>query len=183
MNIAKDNVTGVDIPIKRLQDVLYPALIKKWNLTDSSFNMYSRAYRNQTKDGYTPEIYTGNNEYKEVYFDDSLSASAFFGLGDDTKIVQSSSTTAQVYLIFMIDLNKIKPGDTRNDEEARNDVERICLSAGFGFTMTDIIIGIDKVFSEYSGWKQTDGIKYLDTHPLHCFRLNFKLLYSVYACN
>jgi hypothetical protein len=184
MNIIKDKVVGIDIPIKNLQNYLYPKLISLWNCTDSSLNMYGRAYRNQTTDGYTPEVYVGGNgnEYKEVYFDDTLSASSFFGLGEDTKVANSSSVTADVYLIFMVRLDQIKPGNTRDDEEARIDVEKLCLSAGFGFTVTDFITGIDKVFAEYSGWRQKDGIKYRDTHPWHCFRLNFKVLYSPYAC-
>jgi len=175
-------VTGIDIPIQQLQDWLYPKLLTKWGLNDSNFNMYGRAYRNQTEDGYTPEVYIGNNEYKEVYFDDTLSASAFFGLGEDTQIANGTSVTAPVYLIFMVDLSKIKYGNTRNDEEARVDVEQLVMKAGFGFTLTDVILGIDNVFSEYAGWRKSDGIKYRDQQPLHCFRLNFKCLYSFYQC-
>lgn len=181
MNIIKPSVTGVDIPIQKLQTVLYDKLKPIWGYTDQNFTMFGRAYRNQTQDGYTPEVYVGRNEYNDSYFDDKLFGSAFFGLGELEK-VDKGNTIADIYLIFMVNLAKIKPGATRNDEEARVDVEQICLSRDFGFYLNGIVTGIDQVFKEYSGYKQTNGIKFRDTHPFHCFRLNFKLNYNIYDC-
>lgn len=181
MNVVKPSVIGVDIPIQKLQTALYTKLLALWPVTANTFNMYGRAYRNQTNDGYSPEVYAGNNEYKDVYFDDSLAASAFFGLGDNQK-TDKASTTADVFVIFMVDLSKIKPAATRNDEEARVDVERICLQRDYGFFLSNIITGIDQVFKEFSGWKNVQGIKFRDEHPWHCFRLNFKVTYNIYDC-
>jgi hypothetical protein len=181
MNITKSPVTGVDIPIQKLQSYLYPLVKGLWGLGDSTYNAYGRAYRNQTEDGYSPEVYTGLNEYKDVYQDDTLSASSFFGVGE-VQTVKASNQTADVFLIFMVDLSKIKPGATRNDEEAHIDIENLCKPKNFEFTFTGLVTGIDQVFKEYSGWKKKEGIKYRDMHPQHCFRLNFKLLYNIYDC-
>lgn len=182
MNVTKASVTGIDIPIQKLQIVLYNKIKTLWGVTDQTFNMYGRAYRNQTNDsGYTPEIYKGNNEYSDAYFDDTLAGSAFFGLGENEKI-DKGDTTADVFIIFMVNLPKIKPGTTRNDEEARVDMERICLQRDYGFFLNGIVIGIDNVFKEYSGYKKTKGITFRDMHPWHCFRLNFKVTYNIYDC-
>lgn len=176
MNVVKTGPIGIDIPIQHLQTYLYNALSGLWNGT---YNAYGRAYRNQSADGYTPEVYVGNNEYNDVYFDDTLAVSSFFSVGEQTN-VSKSNVVADVGLIFMINLSQIKPGTNRNDEEARVDVLKLVKAKPYGFTLSGIVIGIDQVFREYSGWKKEQGIKFRDTHPLHCFRINFKLNYNIY---
>lgn len=184
MNVTKTGVIGIDIPIQKYQTEFYNALKTLWGFTDAEFNMYGRAYRNQDKEQgtYTPEIYKGNNEYSDAYFDDTLSGSAFFGLGELTKVTDGD-VKANVFIIFMINLDKIKPGTNRNDEEVRNDAERFALVTKYGFSLAGIITGIDQVFKEYSGYKAVKGIKFRDMQPWHCFRLNFEVLYNIYDCN
>lgn len=182
MNIIKQDVAGIDIQIQKMQTTIYGKLLPVWNVNDSTFTMYGRAYRNQSNDGYIPEVYTGNNEYKDSYFDDTLSGSAFWGVGDIERVDKSASTTADVFLIFMVNLAKIKPGKDRNDEQARVDVEQICMSRDYGFYLNAVVTGIDQVFKEYGGYKKTKGIEFRDMHPWHCFRLNFKLTYNIYDC-
>ena len=182
MNVTKQSVTGVDIPIQKLQSFLYNALKPTWDYTDATFNAYGRAYRNQTNDGYTPEIYNSKGEYSDAYFDDKLSGSSFFGLGETTK-VDGGDVLANVFIIYMVNLSKIKPSEPRNDEEARIDVERLLLAPQYGFNLTGIITGIDQVFKEYSGYKAVKGIKFRDMQPWHCFRLNFQVNYNIYDCN
>ncbi len=182
-NVIKTPITGIDIPIQKYQTVLYNALLAKWPISGNTFNMYGRAYRNQTPDGYTPEIYKGNDEYADSYFDDTLYGSAFWGVGESTKVSLSGDITANVFVIFMVDLSKIKPAATRNDEEARIDVERIAMARNNGFFLTGIITGIDQVFKDYSGYKAVKGIKFRDMQPWHCFRLNFQVTYNIYDCN
>lgn len=186
MIILKTKPVGVDIPIQHFQQYLYPQLLTTWNLADADYTCYGRAYRNQTADGYTPEVYDGSDpqaiEYKEVLFDDTLKALSFFALGEDVKYDRGDSN-APVALIFMVNVPALKPGFTyRADEEIRNDVEKLCQIDRFEFRMTDFITGIDQVFKEYSGWKKKDGVKYRDMHPTHCFRLNFNVLFDINDC-
>jgi hypothetical protein len=143
--------------------------------------MYGRAYRNQTQDGYTPELFIGGIDYYDTFFDDTLSANSFFGVGDVTTIKDGSST-ADCFLIFCVNLQKVKPGNDRNDEAVHVDVQKLCIAEPYGFRATGWVTGIDSVFKEYSGWKKSDGIKFRDEHPYHCFRLNFKLLYNINDC-
>lgn len=176
MNYVKPTVTGIDIPIQKLQTLLYDRIKTLWGVTGDNFNMFGRAYRNQLQDGYVPEVYVGSNEYKDSYFDDKLAGSAFFGY--ETTKLNGLDTTAVVSLIMMVNLTKIKPGTTRNDEEARVDIEQICLERNYGFFLTGIVTGIDQVFKEYG----TKSIKYRDMQPWHCFRLNFNITYNIYDC-
>jgi hypothetical protein len=183
-NVLKPSVTGIDIPIQKYQTFLYNGLRAKWNI-ETMFNMYGRAYRNQTQDGYTPEIYKGNDEYSDSYFDDTLHGSAFWGVGEQTKVSLEGDITAQVFVIFMVNLNFIKPSFSgqRNDEEVRVDVATLAVERFSGFFLTGIITGIDQVFKEYSGYKAVKGIKFRDMQPWHCFRLNFQVNYNIYDCN
>lgn len=179
MNYLKITPKGVDIPISLLQTALYNQLKVIWSVTDSTFEMYGRAYRNQTESGYTPEVYTGKKEYQDVLFNDKVYVQSFFGLKENTAVV-SGTSSVEAFVIFMVNLDKIKPSNTeRKDEEARIDVEKICMQSLYGFDVIGFVTGIDNVFDQYSGWKKENGIKYRDMHPLHCFRINFNLLYSV----
>lgn len=179
MNILKQNPVGVDKQLSLLQTYLYGKLITKWALNDTTFNMYGRAYNNATSDGYAPEVYIGNNEYNEVFYDDRFFATSFFGKGDEIKI-NPKAVNADVFLIFMLNLNYVHPGVNRNDEECHVDVQQLITPDWGDFSCTGLITGIDKVFAEYSGWRKSKAIKFTDTHPQHCFRLNFKLIYNPY---
>lgn len=181
MNITKPTVIGIDIPIQKFQTVLYNKILSLWPVDDTSFNMYGRAYRNEAESGakgYEPQIYVGNNEYQDTYPDDTLKGSAFFGLTSPEKVTADGDTTAQVFIIFMVKLDQIKPGPTRNDEEVRNDIQQICLNRISGFFMTEVVTGIDQVFKGYN----IANIKFRDMYPWHCFRLNFNLTYNIYDC-
>ena len=165
----KDKPTGIDISIQRFQSFLHKKLSAKWG----DFECYGRAYRNQKGNGYIPEIYDGGN-YKEVFFDDKISALSFFNVSDVQKELMSQRE-ADVSLIFCVNIQKLKPNiKHRADEEVRLDVIEICELNQFTFDMISVVTGIKSVFNEFD----INQIKYRDLHPLHCFRINFKLKYQ-----
>jgi hypothetical protein len=177
-NFIKDIPQGIDKQIQAIQTLLYDQLKTAWNLSDNKLAMYGRAFRNQTSDGYVPEVYTGKGEYKEVFFDDSFSASVFFGVRENITY-NKGTATAEAFIIFMVNLDKIKRPNYRDDESARIDVEKIMSQIRFGFLMQGFTTGIDSVFSEYQGWRKSKGLKYKDQSNSHCFKLNFKLIYNI----
>lgn len=178
MQVNFANPEGVDVWIGKFQNSIEAKISTALNLQTNDYACYPRAYRNQTADGYVPEVYMGNNEYKEVLFDDNFKMTSFFGLGETVKLV-GARYTAQVSLIFMVNLTNIYPYATdRQDENLRATIERICNIPAFGFVMNGYETGIDKVFKEYSGWRIKTGVKFRDQHPLHCFRINFELNYN-----
>lgn len=186
---TKASPVGIDIPVTRYQNFLYPALKEVWGIQDDvSYDCHPRAYKNQTADGYIPEVFIGvgndpeQPEYKEVFLDDSKSALSFFALGDLTRF-NEGDTTAQMSLTFLVNVQLLKPNTAwRGDEEIRNDVEKLCQISRFGFELMEIVTGYDQVFKEYSGWRKKDGMKFRDMHPNHCFRLNFSTLYDINDC-
>jgi len=182
---TKTQPVGIDIPIQRLQQYLHDQLLDTWQLATGQYQCYGRCYRNQLENGYVAEVYTGNNEYKEVYLDDRYAVMSFFGLTGniDFKVVN----TAKVHLIFFVNIETLKQVLHRGDEEVRKDVQTIVQNGYQGFILKGVRLGIDEVFEEYAGTRLTEkenmnGIKFRDMHPFHCFRFDFEILYNIKTC-
>jgi|WetSurMetagenome_2_1015567.scaffolds.fasta_scaffold32010_4 hypothetical protein len=176
MNYTKISVKGIDTHIQKMQTYLYTELKSAWSVSDAEFDMFGRAYRNQTKDLYFPEIYVSNGEYKELYWDDTKKAMAFWAV-KSSRSVNKTLVEAEIFLIFMLNLSKLKGTVERKDEETRMDVEKLCLYSYNGLNLIGFETENERVFADYSGWKKN---KFHDTHPYHCFRLNFKIYYPIY---
>lgn len=169
---------GIDIPIRKMQEYLHDLLLDVWGIDTDQYQSYGRCYRNKQDRGYIAEVYTGENEYKEVYFDDTLSAISFFGITDSIK--QGVGQTANVHLIYFVDLQKLKTTLTnRADEEVRLDVMQLIGSSKLGFSFKSVDLWLENVLREYSGSYRDERLKVVDMHPVHCFRLNFELNYNI----
>ena len=182
MLIVKDKPVGIDAAIQPLQKYLHAQLVKVWGLTDDSvYQCYGRIYRNKKDTQYIAEAYAGNNEYKEVYWNDELSAISWFGLSGKTTFDKQNKT--DVHLIFFVDLKKLKPTIThRADEEIRNDIQKLFGYSLFGFSYESVELWIDNVLREYPGSRRDDRLKAVDMHPVHCFRINLTCLYDTNIC-
>ncbi|UXO94051.1 tail terminator protein [Pseudanabaena phage Pan5] len=184
MLIQRTNPVGADVQIQRFQSLIHSGLVKKWGIqaNDTVYRCYSRCYRNKTTDGYIAENYEGSNEYKEVYWDDTLSALSFFGLSGPADFNTGTMTTG-VHLVFFVNLQKLYPSIShRADEEVHKDVLSVIGKGMHGHTLTDITYWIENVLREYPGSRRDNRLAYVDMHPIHCFRLNFSLNYNINNC-
>ena len=68
---------GVDAAIQKLQTLIHNNLMDKWAIDSNQYQSFGRCYRNKKDNGYIAEVYLGQSEYKEVYWDDNLSAISF----------------------------------------------------------------------------------------------------------
>lgn len=178
MLIQAPNPVGIDYKLQQFQTKMHSYLITKWGLSLTSANdykCYDRCYRNQTKEGFKPEVYDQNGSYTDLLFNDNVKVQSFFGIGNTLNYSQpNKANDADVHLIFMVNLEKLKNTKTRPDEEVRQDIQSFLVHSHFRFILTSIQIGIDTVFSDYSAVT----VKYRDMQPLHCFRFNFDNLYT-----
>lgn len=185
MIITKNNPVGIDKKIDVLQKGLFSSLIKKWGIGEDRYNCYPRCYRNQTKDGYTAEMFTGGNDYEELYINDQVSVTSFFGIGQVEKII-TDMKQSDIHLIFSLNLNEVKPAPAgqRNDEEVRLDVQKVLdtFGAAHGFILQSQTTGIDKILNEYPGSRKTIGLKYMDMHPNLWFRFDMSIFYQPTIC-
>lgn len=187
LNVVSSPV-GVDVPIRKFQEKIHPLIMAKWGLDplvsaeNALYQSYGRAYKNRKDSGYVAEVFTSGTEYKDVYWDDTLNAISFFGIGQ--QITHAIKETVDVHLVFFVDLAKVKPAITnkRADEEVRLDLLNIIQTNNFGFRLTGMELGIENVLKEYPGTRRDERLKYVDMHPVHCFRLNFSLTYDKNIC-
>lgn len=187
MLIVKTNPAGIDWYIQQLQTLLHNRLIDAdhWNLADNTkYEAYGRCNRNRTENGYKAEVYTGNNKYKEVYWDDALTAISFFGISG-TPIKQGVKSEADVHFVMFANLTKLALKDKndtviahRADGELRIMVQNIIGKNSFGFSYVSTELWLENVLREYYGSIRDERLKYVDMHPVHCFRINFKLLFD-----
>ncbi len=176
MLVTKFNPTGIDLPVQRFQALVHDAL--GWD----DYKAYGRCYRNKVADGYIAENYEGEGEYKEVYWDDSLSALSFFGLSGSSR-VEVGTNFVPVHLVFFVNLKKIAPAiQHRADEEVRKMVQNAVQGGMYGFSLQTVDLWIENVLREYPGSRRDDRLKSVDMHPVHCFRLNFSLQYRINNC-
>lgn len=182
MLITKTNPVGIDVAIQKLQTFLHNKLtgVVLWN-NATTYKCYGRCYRNKKDTGYIAENYEGGIEYKEVYWDDSLSAVSFFGVSGQIK--HDIKEQVSVHLVFFVNLKKLKPAiNHRADEEVHKDILQLIGNTLFDFEYTGMEFSIENVLREYPGSRRDDWLKFVDMHPVHCFRLNFDLVYDKNIC-
>ncbi len=178
MLITRTNPVGIDAPIQSVQTDLHNALLTEWGIDTALYECYGRCYRKKIDGGYVAENYDGNNEYKEVYWNDSLAAISFFGTGG--RIDEKQYQEADVHLVFFVDLKKIKPSIThRADEEVRQDIYQAINRGSYGLTFTGFEFYTENCLREYPGSRRENRLKAVDMHPVHCIRLNFSMNYDI----
>lgn len=171
--IRKILPVGIDRVVDSLQTKLE-------GLGWSNYQIYPRAYKNDSEGNLIPENYTGNKEYREVLFDDTYDATTFF-LADDTFEAQSYGqrllTTLSVF--FQVKLNKLKSSIAhRADEEVRYDAVLALRNNKHGWVINNVITGVANV---YAGLDSTKIIND-DMSNYHVFRIDMSGSYAV-DCN
>lgn len=183
MLVTKTNPVGIDQPIQELQKFLYNTLKALWKLDDNSLEGNGRCYRERVDSGYMPRLYVpGSTDipYKDVSFNDDIHAAFFFFDLWDVVDQKGTTSTAKVDIIFLVNLLKIKPGIShRADEEARLDVQRICVTPRYNFMLREFGTGVKYVFNRFDGLTTKDLEQYRDTQPLHLFKISTELIYHI----
>lgn len=159
--IVKIGAKGIDAKIDQLQRYLFN------NLGWTNYQSCHRAYRNPKEDSIIPEVYIGNNEYREVFFDDNFDATSYF-LVDDENPIEDRGLQPTISMYFQVKIDKIEPGIThRADEEIMNRVLFWISKNSFGIKATSRVTGIPSV---YAGLKQ-DQIPFDDMSNFLAFRI------------
>ena len=116
--IQKNNPINEDDIIAEIQVQLYNDLLAK-GITN--YESYERVY---LLNG-VPELYIGNGNYKEVYFDDRFYLTSFFLLGNTKTINEMGDYEAPLSVIFQANLDKLLRTVTHSaDAELHDMVKR-----------------------------------------------------------
>jgi len=177
--VQKISPVGIDTTINTVQVGLYNYLTSTalWTIYES----YHRAYKNPLGENTIPEAYIGNNEYKEVLFDDKYNVTSFFLISDNASSGVDNIFTQTVSIIFQGKLDRLYPLiDHRADAEMQDDILK-----AFNFIdydVTNIIIGVDNVYSDLDLRNRLgESIDLTDMSDFHVVRFDFEVQYE-YDC-
>jgi hypothetical protein len=178
--VAKISPVGIDTTINDVQQGLYDYLttIGLW----SSYESYHRAYKNPLGENTIPEAYIGNNEYKEILFDDKFNATSFFLISDNSPATGDDNVFTQtVSIIYQCKLDKLYPViDHRADAEMQDDVLKAFNE--IDYNVTNIIIGVDNVYSDLDlRTRLKEEVGLTDISNFHVVRFDFEVQY-IYDC-
>lgn len=169
--ISKTNPVGIDNTIKWIQEHLWENI--SWNkgaFSDTDYECYHRAYRNETNSSEIWEVFTSVNDYKEVLYDDTFLATSFFVVSNNVNVSLSGKETTDISIVFQLDLNKLYPTIShRADEEAHREVMNILLDNPIGAKISRLTKGIKNVYTELG----YGANKFDDLQPFHVFRIDF----------
>lgn len=177
MLIQKDNPVGVDTKIAKIQKAVYNRLttLNGWTKYDS----YERVYLNPYHEtgSLIPELYKGNREYREIYFNDNVFAESYFVVNQNRTFNEKFETN--IGYIFQVNLEALYPSVLhRADEEAHRDVF-------FGIQEVlrseDILSVKTGVKNVYEGLN-TDQNRLDDMQPCHVFRFDLRIIHEFDCC-
>jgi len=171
--IQKNNPINEDDIIAEIQVQLYNDLLAK-GITN--YESYERVY---LLNG-VPELYIGNGNYKEVYFDDRFYLTSFFLLGNTKTINEMGDYEAPLSVIFQANLDKLLPTVThRADAELHDMVKKSLDNVQSTIKLNEIVTGIDDV---YQGLKFKKSQYLDDVSSFHLFRINMEIQFFQ-GCN
>ncbi len=167
MNNRKTNPVGIDKEIDRIQKRIYQPLVDLWRELD----VYGRAYKKQTEDGISLEVYKGNGEYEKILY--SEGNKIFFVQGDKPSI-KNSYAKNDLWLVCILNLDEISNISHRADEEAHVDLVSLLQNdlTGIEYGMNNLKRVVEDAFS-------FGNFKYSDIHPYHVFTIRMEVDYSL----
>ena len=161
------NPIGIDRKINKLQNKFVRDL---WTTMD--WNIYGRSYINANEEKKIPESYIGNNEYsRDLFLNDKTSHCLF--VVDPSSVVENGIVTANVGIIFCVNIDSVKSYTHRGDEEIRNNVLELFDNEPYGFVVDEILTGVEDSFQEFDYKEFRD-----DMQPYHIFRINCLVSYE-----
>jgi hypothetical protein len=179
MLITKTNPAGIDVVIQQIQTDLYVYLLAKWGIADADYKCSGRCYRNKQDGNYFAQVYIGGNDYEDATWNDMLKAVSFFGISEIE--THKAGEKTDVHLVFFVNIAKLKPAiQHRADEEVRKDVQNFFFQYPGLYKSTEL--WLENVLKEYRGSSASEGLKVVDMHPIHCFRINLEILYNKNIC-
>lgn len=164
MIIKRNEITGIDAPILRIQKVLD-------SLGFADVLIYGRLYRNLNESGeYRAEAYVGRNEYKDVFIDDShVGTIGVITRGRESVV---SFNSAEIDVVFTINLEKLFGTSERYDEKLIEQYKSLLTENGFNITA--VKTGVESVFDGY----EIEPYRFRDMQPNLVFSLSTSIMFN-----
>lgn len=164
MIVLKENPLGIDKRIQGIQSYLHE------KLTGYNLDVLGRAEIKDNK----PIVFYKKNDYKDVLFINPLTSGKVFFIDNETTKSDGKSLLTDIDIIFLLDIQKIKPNIVhRADEEVRIEILEI-LQSYLKRTEFEITKGIEAL----KGFET----KLKDLHPYHFIKYSCELKYNSNEC-
>lgn len=162
---------GIDYEIEKVKQMLLRNL--KWTEVD----FHGRVYKNPSKDanGLVPEVYTSAQEYKEVLTDDLRNGLVFFS-DSEKHVLKGLEMEADLSIIFILNLSKLKGDLTRRDIDVQHEVLEVLLKQKI-FEFSELTTGLGAL-KEFD----TSKIQLSNMQPWHIFSITGKIKYNINNC-
>lgn len=174
--IQKTNCVGLDCSIDNVQETLYTLLNPVWS---GDWDCFPRIYKNKRIDEkgqeyFVPEYLDGIKEYTtDTLFNDKVDVTSFFLEGSKSD-VDELIITSDVSLIFSCLIDKIYPGNQKEDMKMRGDIFDAIKEFGDTWDLVNISTTVDEVYKEF----KKEGLNFSDMSNRHLLRFDFKVNYS-----
>jgi len=158
---------GIDISIDALV-----ADFTAYLWTSNVRGFYGRVFRNERNGKISPEIWVTPNNYIEVLKDTQKDAQCFFDVQPTVSMI-ADICTADVWLCFMVNLQKLYPTLTRQDatEQAHEDIKDLLMQSQFE------IKGLISGSTGFTGYDWGEAAQ-ADMSPHYLFRFNLQVTYT-----
>lgn len=169
-NYTIENPKGIDKEIQFCQNDIFN------NINWGNIDVYGRIRKNPVKDGFYPEAYIGNNEYRDVYLNDTVNATIIFIKDGDSEVDEFGAYwTSNVKCVVMVNLKKVYPNIThRADTEAQIEIIKLLQkNKMFSITGTE-----EEIADIFQGFK-IDKIATDNMHPFHIFSVLGSMKYKI----
>jgi hypothetical protein len=166
MKVAKTSPKLIDKVIDYIQDEMELKLaFENW---ENNHRAYKTPIANERF--FKAEVYTGNGNYRECFFDDRFSATSFFISSDNTEI-KGGVLIQNCSLIFQCKLGDLYDVEHRADEELKADLFKLFSNLDDSMIVFEgFETGIESVYNEFD----RTGLKYHDFGDFNVIRVNFK---------
>jgi len=155
---------GIDIPIEDLRAEMAAKF--------ASCDVYGRVYRNKRGEQIIPEYYLGNNQYIEVLQNDMKSGVIFFDV-EPKRDEQGTIGNATVNICFLLDLQKLYPGEDRPTELAHQEARETIRHSAFE---------IESLTTGITALEQFSVENIDDMAPYYIFSFQTTVNYSLLNC-
>lgn len=172
MLYTKTEAIGIDVPIQKVQRLLYDKLSLLWGVNISA---YGRAYLLKRKDNVLPEVFVSGKDYKDVL---SLDDNRFFFVqSESAKKINSTRYETDIDIYFILNLKEVKSDIShRADEEVHNDVNYILNQTELD--IDSIEVGLDNVIKDFK-INNRDNFNFSDFEPYHIFKVKCSVKYDL----
>ena len=167
---------GIDAVIDSVKDDLYERLGAKF--PNARIDGYGRIYRNEKKDfGVIPEYRIGQNEYIDVFLDDTKDITYSFIASENSDTDDEFIFQNEVKVVFFVNLNKVF--GSYLDQKMHSEVVSMLRNIFYGrYEITGVQTGIDNVWNGF----YRENISNADMAPWHCFAVVTNVYFNLNKC-